>query len=260
MKLTVLDLVQNILSSLDSDEVNSISDTVESRQVAQVVKTAYFNIIARADLPEHTGLFTLDASLDPDQPVLMTKPENVRHIKWIKYDTRMEELLDPQFNYVTIVPLEQYMDMTQRMNPVESNVGSFTLNGMLFYFKNDVQPCYCTILNDRYIIFDSYNSVLDTTLQTSKTMVFGSTTPVFLMEDSFVPDLDEQQFPLLLNEAKSLAFMELKQMPHEKAEQESKRQWRTLQRTKDLEKPHYFDQLPNFGRMGRRATPYGRQR
>jgi hypothetical protein len=260
MKLTVLDLVQNILSSLDSDEVNSITDTVEARQVAMVVKTAYFNIMARADLPEHKKIFHLDASLSGDLPVLMSSPENVRHIEWIKYDVRMEELLDPQFRYVTIVPLAQFLDMTQMMNPIETNVDSFTFNGILFYFKNDVHPCYCTILDDHNIIFDSYNGALDTTLQASKTMAFGLTTPTFLMEDSFIPEMDEQQFPLLLNEAKALAFMELKQMPHEKAEQESRRQWRTLQRTKDLEKPRYFDQLPNFGRMGRRATPYGRQR
>jgi hypothetical protein len=257
MKATVLDLVQNILSALDSDEVNSISDTTESRQVAQIVKTSYFNIMARADLPEHKAMFNLDASLSGDQPVLMSSPENVRHIEWIKYDVRTEEIADPTFRYVIILPLEQFLDTTQGVTTTDTTVGSMMLNGMLFYFKNNAHPCYCTIINDHLIVFDSYNSAVDTTLQSSKTMAFGLQTPTFLVEDNFIPEMDEQQFPLLLNEAKSLAFVELKQINHEKAEQESRRQWRTLQRTKDLKKPSYFDQLPNFGRTRGYGYSYG---
>jgi hypothetical protein len=215
--------------------------------------------MARADLPEHKAMFSLDPSLDADQPVLMSSPENVRHIEWIKYDVRLEELSDPVFNYVTILPLEQFLDMTQRITRTDPSVDSMTFNGILFYFKNNVHPCYCTIVDDHFIIFDSFNSTLDSTLQASKTIAFGLRTPTFLVEDNFIPEMDEQQFPLLLNEAKSLAFVELKQINHEKAEQESRRQWRTLQRTKDLKKPSYFDQLPDFGRSTHRYG-YGRFR
>ncbi len=52
---------------------------------------------------------------------------------------------------------------------------------------------------------------MDTTLQTSKTLCYGQIIPTFTLEDSFIPDLDDTQFPLLLNEAKAIAFVELKQ-------------------------------------------------
>lgn len=260
MKRTLLDLTQSILSSLNSDEVNSIGDTTESLQVAECIKTTYFNIISRVDLPEHYQLIPLDPSLSVIDPVVMTVPAGISKIQWLKYFN--SEVTDttsaPQgYNYVTILPVKQYLDMVNAFNPSESNVLSFTFTDNInnfpgtytFYYKNDKQPQYCTIINDFYVIFDGYDVSLDSTLQSSKTMAYGQVVPTFTMEDSFIPNLDESTFPLLLNEAKSLAFFELKQMPHAKAEQSAKRGWSQVQRDKAvINRPTYFDALANFGR------------
>ena len=143
--------------------------------------------------------------------------------------------------------------MTSSFNPTDTNVNSFNFRvneeNFIFYYKNDHQPQYCTVLENFYIVFDSFDSTQDTSLQASKTQGYGQLLPFFLMEDNFIPELDDKQFRLLVNEAKSLAFLELKQMPHQKAEQESKRQWINVEKTKSLtNKPSYLNQLPNFGR------------
>lgn len=278
---TLLQLTQNVLSGLSSDEVNSISDTTESMQVATIIQNKYYDIISRADLPKHTQLIQLTASGDDTLPVLMYVPDNVAEIKWVKYfDTNVQDGSSPDtfehdlntdivtssmsnpgaapgYLYVTLLPQEQFLDMTNRFNPQDSNVSSFTFtdvsNGFngnfTFYYKNNRQPQYCTVLSNYYIFFDSFDNTQDTTLQTSKTMVSADVIPAFTMTDNFIPDLDPEQFPLLLNEAKALAYFELKQMAHPKAEQEIKRQWSSIQKDKSLDnKPGYFDQLPNFGR------------
>lgn len=361
MKLTLLDYVQNILSSLSSDEVNSITDTTESRQVAEIVRTTYFNVIERAGIVEHDQLVQLDPSLDLLQPVVMYVPDGVKKINWIKYfnssitaDTNTSSHginvdLTPTFNtdwtttsttnltigtgtkvftvassslditvgdyvvaaytsgtsnymsgtvvsyvgttltinvtftngsgtyanwtlsggmitsgvqgyqYVTILPVQQFIEMTNGFNPSETDVESFVftndLNGFpgefTFYYKTDKQPQYCTIISNYYVIFDGYDSTLDSTLQESKVMAEGSVIPTFTMADSFIPDISEDQVPLLLNEAKSLAYFELKQSVHSKAEQSAKRQWSSLQRNKAVvDSPTAFQQLPNFGRPG----------
>ena len=64
MKYTLLQLVQTIASSMDSDEVNSISDSTESLQIANIVRSVYYDLINRAKLPEHFTLVTLEASVD----------------------------------------------------------------------------------------------------------------------------------------------------------------------------------------------------
>ncbi len=252
MKLTLLDYTQNILSALSSDEVNSIGDSVEAMQVAEIVKTTFFNIVARAGLPEQKKLFQLDSSGSTLQPTLMLIPEGIKSIEWLKYFDADESA--QMYKYVTVLPIQQFSDYVNGYNTSDANVEvlNFTVDSetFLFNYKNDVTPRYCTVISDFYVIFDSFNNTLDSTLQSSKTQCYGETAPLWSMEDSFIPVIDEEQIPLLLNEAKSLAFFELKQTPHIKAEQEAKRQWSSLQKDKSIDnKPSYFDQLPNYGRV-----------
>src|SRR6266446_6740091 len=144
MKLTLLGLTQNILSALNSDEVNSISDTTESRQVAEIIKTCYFNIVTRAGIPEQFKLFHLDSSTDPDMPVVMYKPSNVTNISWIKYfkvptefdeqketfehdldtdivETDTEEAqTGPNYQDVYSMQIKPFIDMVTNFNPNEA--------------------------------------------------------------------------------------------------------------------------------------------
>jgi len=288
MRPTLLELTQMILSSLESDNVNSISDNDESMQVANILKQTFFNIVSRSDLPEHRQLIQLQPSLDETMPVLMFIPQGVTKIDWVKYfnsdvfdiasggssqhgtnvdlvpNNSVVSPAPPGYQYVTMIPVAQFLDITNSFNPEESNVQSFTFSDQIngypgtytFYYKNDRQPMYCTCVTDNYIVFDSFDSAVDSTLQASKTMAYGSIVPIWVMEDDYIPPIDESQIPLLLNEAKSLAFYELKQTLHQKAEQEAKRGWSAIQKDKSkFDKPSYFDQLPNFGRWGR--SSYG---
>ncbi len=84
MKYTLLEIVQSVLSSMDSDEINSIDDTVESQQVVEIVKTVYDDIISRSDLNSNKTLFNLIGSTDPSKPTLMTRPEGIDRVDWLK--------------------------------------------------------------------------------------------------------------------------------------------------------------------------------
>ena len=244
--MTLLQMVQDILYDMDSFEVDSIADVVEARQVASIIQSTYYNIITRANLPEHQKIFSLTASGDDDLPILMYRPDSVAKIDWIQYNTSEDTELD--YNYVTIVPLEQFISLT-KFNTEDDDVNTCTIDGQTYLFKTADAPKYCTILKNYYILFDAYNSAVDTTLQASKTKCFGLTIPDFDLTDSFIPDLDDTQFPLLLNEAKSTAFLRMKQMVDNSSVRESKRQWNTLSGGKNVNKGSTdFDLLPTFGR------------
>lgn len=292
MKYTNLQYVQSIASSLGSDEVNSVSDTPESLQILECLKQTYFNMISRTDPPDHKQLIQLEPSLDTSCPVLMYIPNGIKSLEWLKYfnsntlpnngtnsgfqhDLNVDIVSTsgtdkppaPGYGYVTILPVTQFIDMTNSFNPENSDVESFTFtnneNGFpgtyTFYYKNNKQPQYCTVLSNYFVIFDGYDSTQDDTLQASKTMAYGLVTPTWRNDDTFIPNIDEEQVPLLLNEAKSLAFFELKQTVHSKAEQEAKRQWSSVQRDKaKINRPTNFEALPNFGRKGMGPSRYFR--
>lgn len=255
MKYSLLDLTQEIMASMDSDEVNSISDTTESTQVARIIRQAYFDLIDDLNPPEHYSIFELEASLDATKPTVMYTPIDINSVLWVKYDCKRFGDTNSDFREITFMPTHLFLDRMYRLNSEEDNVGTYTIgtvnnSAIEVKYVSDKAPNYYTVFgDDKTIIFDSYDSKVETTLQKSKTACYGKKAVVFLLEDSFIPDLDEPFFPRLLNEAKMLAFAELKSVNHEIANRNAKRSRnRSAARKYRVKIESDFDQLPYFGR------------
>lgn len=354
-------MVQNILSGMSSDEVNSINDTVESMQVAQILQNKYYDIVARGTLTIDEILFQLNPSDNQSIPVTMTLPSGVTRIDWLQYfdtnpldNTQVDQFgsfshdlntdlvssirwtttsstsvsipnqpsgsvtftvasstlpanvgqlvqatsgnnsiignvaqyvgttlvinvtntvgsgtfnswiitsinvpnVPPGYKYVDIVPTDYFLDIVNRFDITQPDVQSYIFSeggyNFNFRYRTDHTPQMCTVIQNQWVIFDALDNTQDSTLQASKTLAYGQIVPPFLLQDTFVPNLNDHQFPLLLNEAKSLAFYELKQQNHMKADEEIKRQWAVAQKTKSIaNKPNYFDSFYNMGRVPR---------
>ena len=79
-KLTLLDMVQRTLSSMDSDTVNSFDDTIESEQVAYIVRDTYYDLINNIEIPEHRKLVTLTALGVTATPTHLKIPDGVKRL------------------------------------------------------------------------------------------------------------------------------------------------------------------------------------
>ncbi len=253
MKYTLKEMVDLILSSMDSDEVNDITDTAEAQQVVQIIRFVYGNMVADLNLPEHFGLFELTASGDNTQPTIMTLPSNVIELRSIKYNNILSTETDPQFLDVHWMQWNDFSDLMQNYNTDNTNMASFTrvINGdnITFKYINDKMPQWFSSFDDGTLVFDSYDADEDTTLQSEKTQCYGQLEPTFTESNNFTPDLDSKQFAFLVNEAKSLAFAEMKQTTHAKAEQMGRRNKITMQRSKERIQPFdNYNRLPNYGR------------
>lgn len=229
MRRTLLDLTQEILSSLDSDEVNSISDTVESYQVAVLLRGVYYDLATDLGLLEHETTFGLLASADPLKPVTMTIPSNVTRVHNISYDHKELAETTPDYRLVKFMKMDDFLKMMQGLRESDSDILTYTFegdNGDTFsaICRTDKHPEWFTSYNNSTILFDSYDAGIETILQQNKTLCYGSVYPTFQLVDEFEPDLDPTQFSLFLNRAKVRAFAELKQVQNAEAAGEARRQ------------------------------------
>ena len=217
MKTTLLQIVQSILSDMDSEDVNSINDTIEAQQIASVVEDTYYNIIAARDLPEHNKLMTLTAMSDSAKPTHFKYPSDTKHIERVEYN--IGTVAKKDFREVEYIDPVVFLD---RMDETGLLVATYDGNLDIFV-RTDQPPRFYTSFDDEYIIMDSYDSDVEVTLQSSKIRAFGSTYPAFSQVDSFEPDIDNTLMPYLLAEAKSTCFSLFKGGSDPKVEQAARR-------------------------------------
>lgn len=240
-KLILLDMVQDILDSMNGDEVNSISDTVESMQVARAIVTCYHELHAGRDHPSSQSLIKLDSLGDTTRPNYLKLPDTVKNIKWVKYNGLTIKYVAPETFLSDAYDLAGNTNINLIVDPL------FSAN---FYITNDQDPTTWTTFDNQYLIFNGYDSTVDTTLQQAKSLCWGQLDPVYVLDDnSYAPYLDGDEYPGLLAEARSYCFINYKQVSNSKAEQQAKRQqvrqqndlWRADQR-----RP--YNRTPNYGR------------
>ena len=252
MKRSLLDMVQSILSDLNSDNVNSIGDTEEALQVATIVKDTYYEMVATRNWPTHKELIQLNASAVAARPTHVMVPEDVHeiHEAEIYYNKVRNGETRKRYDKIHYMYPDEFLEYTNSRNSDLDSVDVILdINGGVeLLIKTDAQPTYWTSFDDNWIVFDSYDTDVDSTIQNSKLQVQAYRTPGFSMSDTFVPDLPIDAFPGFLSECKSKAFIIIKEMPNEKAEQIAQRQSRWLSRKGWRAKGGV--RYPDYGRKG----------
>ena len=247
MKLTLLDMVQEILSDMDSDEVNSFSDTVESEQVATIVRSTYLAMMANRNWPHTRQGLQLSPTTDSSRPTHMVVVGAVKELCFVNYDTKKFGEAKNVFTEMLYLQPEEFLRKANSIDETKSNAQLITdESGISFSVRNDTAPAYYTSFNDQDLVFDSYDSTVDSVLQESKVQAQAYIMPGWTMEDSFIPDLPDMAFPSLVEEAKAKAMFKLKQMVDQKAEQEATRQRRWLSRK--ARRVNGLIQYPDYGR------------
>lgn len=248
-KMSLLEIVTDILNDLDSDNVNSIDDTVESQQVAQIVKSTYFALMHIRNWKGNRQLLNLIASGDASLPTHVTLPENLSELSFINYDSHRAGQDRKIYTAVRYLYPDEFL---RRQNGMNSEVDYIDViqdpSGVELLIRNDVPPTVWTSFDDKVIIFDSYDKLVDDTIQSNKIQAFGYVTPDWVMEDNFIPNMPEEAFTLLVEEAKSKSSVKLRQQADPKAEQEAARQNRWL--AGKQWRAHKGARTPNYGRRG----------
>jgi hypothetical protein len=221
--MTLLEIVQNILSAMDSDEVNSIFDTTESLQVAEVVRETFYEQFNNIEIPELRTVIRLTSVSDPvDRPNYLKLPVNVKKIEWVKYrNARNND------NYETVKFLSPE-DFFQRVLDMRSSGPNTRLvtdpSGVSFYIQNNRTPQFYTSMDDEYLIFDAFDEEAEASMQAARSFSWGTLDQQFALEDTYIAPIDSNLFPLLLAEAKDTCFINFRQISNSKEQVKARRQ------------------------------------
>ena len=180
-RLTNLEMVQNILSAMDSDNVNSIDDVEESCQIEKVLEECYDNLIARRRWAFTQKTRLLQNAIDVTRPNKMIIPENMVRIlefRWKSIDKSVE-------------PWEESWKTLNYLNPIDfiahvqsRNVAQLTAEGRMLVTYNDdgvelpmitdQEPAFWTSFDDVNIYMDNFITEFADTATDKRTSVVGT--------------------------------------------------------------------------------------
>lgn len=266
MKQTLLQLTQSIMSDMDSDAVTSISDTPESAQVASTIEDVYWQLITDQTIPEFLQLKQLDTvnlTSFPGSINYFSIPATVSRVCWIQYNVMQSGDTSDAYSYLAF---KSPIEFIQEVSNTSSDAGDAVQvtdpsSGLTYHIYNDKAPQFWTTFDDEYIAVDSLDMAIDT-LQVlgTKTRCQMSRIPTFTQADGFIPDMDDNIFPLLLAEAKSTCFLNLKQTMNNKIEGQSRGQRLRLQnhkyKTSSAQEASTGSTGANYGRRSGSTSSY----
>jgi len=206
-KDTLLNIIQDILSDADGDEVAAYDETVESEQLARIIRNEFLDIVDNYDLEHHKTISRLTATSD-STPAQMTRPEGFYDIEWIKYDKRLTSGGAPEYKTINYLSANEFIELSVNLRESDSNTVAMAVNSHSLNIRNDKHPTYWTFI-DGYdnIIFDSWLDSLDTTcLVAAKSLAYGKQRPTLALADATVPDLPQNQMQLLKNRSRAMFF------------------------------------------------------
>ena len=253
-KSTLLSMVQDILSDADGDEVNSITDTIESDQCARVIRDVYNDITDTYDFEHIKTLIELDAT-SATTPNVLLRPEGVYNIEFVKYNTKGTAGGNSEYTYIDYMEVADFLDMVHQRSTGDSNVDEITLSsGHPIPVINDKAPERYTIMDEGSdeLVFDSYDSDIETNLQQSKSLAYGSVKPTFTLADSTVIDLPKNLETLVKRSARSMYFDLYKDGITPEIDRTRRRAEVRAQRFRHTVNNSDNDRSPNYGRNPRK--------
>lgn len=239
MKMTLLEVVQSVLNSMDSDSVNDISDTVESMQVADVAKEVYYELMSYNDWDHLYKWMELESVSDLSRPNYLKIPDAVGRLDYLKYEVTKPDDTRRVISELCYRPVKDFISIVHNRVSTDANIDTITNeNNVEMFIFNDRHPAYWTSFDDVYIVTDAYNSIQDNTLQGSKSSAWCRVTPTWTANNSFVPDIPTEFFPAYLAEVKSTCHLYFKQQVSEKDEQKARRGLAHVRRKERFDREH----------------------
>lgn len=205
-KLTLLDIVNTYMDMTDGFRVSDIDDVLESQQIASIAEKVFNDVVNDTFHGElSSDLIQLEALADTSKPNYLKVPDSVISIPetTILYNTTSG---DPSASTIKMTPMvyRRPQDFLQEVGARSSNLSNSQLvtdfNGYQFVIQNKKAPVFFTSFDKSHLVFDSFDSDVDTTLQASKSGALVKKQRSWTQSSTYVIDLPEWYHQTFLNE------------------------------------------------------------
>ena len=215
MKLTLLQVINYYMDHTDGFRISTIDDGIESQQVASIAEKVFYDlnndVFGNMQLE---NLLQLEALADSTKPNYLKLPDNASDIRHdaVMYDVSDDaaEIEMKEIEYIT--PLE-FLDHVGLIKSSTTNQIVTDFSGYRMLITNDTAPRYYTSFDDSYLVFDSFDSSVDSTLQSSKSGIISQLQRSFTQSDTYVIDFPEWFHTTYLNQVMSEASNALREEP-----------------------------------------------
>ncbi len=252
-KFTLLQVVQKTLEALNLNEVNTLSDSVEAGQIAQMAQDAYYELMNQREWPHLLNLRQLESVADNTKPNYLRIPDDVVRIDQVRYDNTDPAGAAPLLVLIDDVKWmdpQSFLKMTQQRNTERDDVTTITdYSGVRYHILDEFKPQWWTSFDDEFVVMDAFDSDIDSTLQGNKSQALCKIIPDFVIADGTVADMPAHVFQIWIAEVKSTAMLYIRQEISPKDEQRARRGLAVARR--DASRTEFSDGKVRFGRPAR---------
>lgn len=207
-KITVLNIVQRVLEAIGHSPVQNVADTPSAKKVLRIAEEVFYQEQAYGDWPHNRFAGRLVSLGDTNRPTTLVIPEDITSLDEFKYQyvegsgrikfEELEQVADPR----------DFLDMVLARDSTESNVQVVKVPAsepVDIFVYNDRRPRFWTTFDDRYVVADSYNQEIETTLQGSKTVITGTREQRWSSLGDAYPPMPPAMFPYFLSRVTAVA-------------------------------------------------------
>lgn len=209
MSRTLGYLVQRVMEKLDLDPINSLNDSPDALLIAREAEDTYYDLINRNEWPERYDLINVESVGDTANPTTLRLSDSTLNIQSLRYNVTTADDTDTVWRELIQLAPEDFLDKVYGRKDSETTVTTASYKGLELYVYNDTMPTYFTVFDNEYLVLDSWDSTIESTVQGVKSVCRGSTVPTFETTDEYVIPVDITTFPLYLAEVTAAASIAL---------------------------------------------------
>ena len=208
----IIDTVNSVLSDMGRDQVNDLGQTPDAKRVESILEDTYYQMCSRKMWPSKRRLTQLDSLGDVTRATCLKIPRGCGRVTHIHYN--ISSLQHPEWREL-IYLLPEKMSARLLGNPSDQPdiYDEMRLDEVSYRVGRVSAPTYWSSFDDEIIVTDSYNYLVEDTVQGTKTAAWSTYTPDWPTSKHGKVEIPERFYPTFTALAKATCFEKIKGQP-----------------------------------------------